>query len=157
MEFEWAPDKERSNVGKHGQDFAEAMTVFNDPFELTVPDPDHSIGDGRFVSVGESEAGRLLVVSCTERTRGGIRIICAGRRHERNDGSMNGKPEGDALRPEYDFSGGVRGKHYRAYRRGTTIVPSETGAETARGTNEDALREALHTIEEHREDAGDGR
>ena len=69
---------------------------------------------------------------------------------------MNGKPEGDALRPEYDFSGGVRGKHYRAYRQGTTIVPSETGAETARGTNEDALREALHTIEEHREDAGDG-
>lgn len=77
MEFEWDPDKERSNVGKHGLDFAEAMTVFNDPFELTVPDPDHSIGEARFVSVGESEAGRLLVVSCTERTRGEIRIIGA--------------------------------------------------------------------------------
>ena len=77
MEFEWDPDKERSNVGKHGLGFAEAMTVFNDPFELTVSDPDHSIGEARFVSVGESEAGRLLVVSYTERTRGGIRIIGA--------------------------------------------------------------------------------
>ena len=61
---------------------------------------------------------------------------------------MNGKPEGDALRSEYDFSGGVRGKHYRAYRQGTTVVPSKAGAGMARGTNEDALREALHTIEE---------
>ena len=77
MEFEWDPDKERSNVGKHGLDFAEAMTVFNDPFELTVPDPDHSIGEARFVSMGGSEAGRLLVVSYTERTRGEIRIIGA--------------------------------------------------------------------------------
>ena len=69
---------------------------------------------------------------------------------------MNGRAEEEAMRPEYDFSGGVRGKHYRAYRRGATIVPSSTGDETAPGTNEDALREALRTIERRREDAGDG-
>jgi len=30
--------------------------------------------------------------------------------------------ENDELRPEYDFSGGVRGKHYEAYRKGTNVV-----------------------------------
>ena len=69
---------------------------------------------------------------------------------------MNGQVEEEAMRPEYDFSGGVRGKHYRAYRQGATIVPSMTGDETAHGTNEDALREALRTIERRREDAGGG-
>lgn len=28
----------------------------------------------------------------------------------------------DAMRPEYDFSAGVRGKHYQAYRAGTNVV-----------------------------------
>ena len=70
---------------------------------------------------------------------------------------MNGEIEEGIMRPEYDFSDGVRGKHYRAYRQGATIVPPRTGTETAQGTNEDALREASHVIEKHREDAGDGR
>ena len=29
---------------------------------------------------------------------------------------------GDELRPEYDFSGGVRGKHHAAYKEGTNVV-----------------------------------
>ena len=45
MEFEWNPDKERSNVEKHGVDFAEAFTVFGDPLEYTIVDPDHSVGE----------------------------------------------------------------------------------------------------------------
>ena len=69
---------------------------------------------------------------------------------------MSGEIEQETMRPEYDFSGGVRGKHYRAYRQGATIVPPRTGTETARGADEDALREASHIIEKHREDAGDG-
>ena len=40
--FEWEARKKRSNVEKHGVDFAEASTVFGDPMECTVPDPDHS-------------------------------------------------------------------------------------------------------------------
>ncbi len=28
----------------------------------------------------------------------------------------------DDMRPEYDFSSGVRGKHYQAYRAGTNVV-----------------------------------
>jgi hypothetical protein len=52
------------------------MTVFNDALEVMIPDPAHSAAELRFVSIGLSEAGRLLVVTYTERgTR--IRIINA--------------------------------------------------------------------------------
>ena len=43
MEFEWNPEKEQANSEKHGVDFAEAATVFGDPLELTIADPDHSV------------------------------------------------------------------------------------------------------------------
>ena len=67
MEFEWDPGKAAANAKKHGVAFAEACTVFDDPFELTIPDPEHSAGEFRFVSIGSSVAGRLLIVSYTER------------------------------------------------------------------------------------------
>lgn len=76
MEFEWDTVKAQSNVLKHGVDFAEAMTVFSDPLELTISDPDHSEGETRFLSLGRSQRGRLLVVSYTER-EGRIRLISA--------------------------------------------------------------------------------
>ena len=44
----------------------------------------------------------------------------------RSEGTMNGKIEEEIMRPEYDFSRGVRGKHYQAYRRGTTVVHLKT-------------------------------
>ena len=77
MEFEWDRDKEQSNVRKHRVGFAEAMTVFNDPLEITIEDRGHSLDEERFLSLGTSEAGRLLVVSHTERQSGRIRIIGA--------------------------------------------------------------------------------
>ena len=52
------------------------MTVFGDPLEVTIPDPLHSDTELRFVSIGRSEAGRLLVVAYTERD-GRIRLISA--------------------------------------------------------------------------------
>lgn len=75
MEFEWDGDKEQANIDKHGVDFAEAATVFGDPFEVTISDPDHSIGEYRFLSMGISSAGRVLVVSYAERSNNRIRII----------------------------------------------------------------------------------
>ena len=30
--------------------------------------------------------------------------------------------EENEMRPEYDFSAGIRGKHYRAYQQGTNVV-----------------------------------
>lgn len=67
MEFESDPDKARENVAKHAVTFEEAFTVFGDPLELTIPDPDHSLDEDRYVSVRTSATGRLLVVGYTER------------------------------------------------------------------------------------------
>ncbi len=76
MEFEWDAGKAVSNLAKHGVSFAEAMSLFGDPLEVTIGDPVHSREEARFVSVGLSGAGRLLVVVYTER-EGRIRIISA--------------------------------------------------------------------------------
>lgn len=75
--FEWDNHKAAINERKHGVSFKEAMTVFSDPLELTVPDLDHSQGEARFLSMGRSSAGNLLVVAYTERDPAIIRIISA--------------------------------------------------------------------------------
>jgi len=67
LEFEWDPQKEASNVGKHNISFHEAGTVFADPLSWTFPDPDHSINEERFLTIGLSSQGRTLVVSHTDR------------------------------------------------------------------------------------------
>jgi uncharacterized DUF497 family protein len=76
MEFKWDPEKAAANAKKHGVEFSEAMTVFGDPLELTIADPDHSVGEKRFLSIGRSVEGRLLVVVYTE-CEGRARIINA--------------------------------------------------------------------------------
>lgn len=76
MDFEWDPEKAASNAKRHGVEFAEAATVFADPLELTIADPDHSEDESRFISLGCSTSGTLLVVSFTERENR-IRIISA--------------------------------------------------------------------------------
>lgn len=78
MKFEWDGPKAASNQRKHGISFDEAGTVFLDELALTGSDPDHSIGESRFVTFGMSSLGQLLAVSHTYRT-GGIRIISARR------------------------------------------------------------------------------
>lgn len=77
MEFEWDPNKAITNEKKHGINFSEATTVFGDPLELTIPDPEHSLGEYRFISIGKSNQENLLVVSYTERQPNKIRIISA--------------------------------------------------------------------------------
>ena len=76
MEFERDRDKEKQNIRKHKISFDEAVTVFYDPLSATFHDPDHSMTEDRFITVGHSPQGRLLVVSHTER-RNAIRIISA--------------------------------------------------------------------------------
>lgn len=84
MRFEWDPRKDDSNEEKHGVRFGEAMTVFGDPFELVLADPDHSESESRFLSFGVSVRGRLVAVSYTERPSDIIRIISA-RKASRNE------------------------------------------------------------------------
>ncbi|AFZ50611.1 BrnT family toxin [Dactylococcopsis salina] len=76
MEFEWNLEKARKNFNKHKVSFQEAATVFNDPLSLTFPDPDHSIGESRYIIIGISSLGQVLVIAHTER-RTNIRIISA--------------------------------------------------------------------------------
>lgn len=76
MQFEWDPAKAAENLAKHGVSFEEAATVFRDPLSATGADPDHSVGEARFVTFGTSTSGRLLVVAHTE-DGDTIRIISA--------------------------------------------------------------------------------
>ncbi len=72
--FEWDESKALLNEQKHGVSFDEAATVFADPLSLTIVDETHSDEEDRFVDIGESSSGRLLVVVYTERDET-IRII----------------------------------------------------------------------------------
>jgi uncharacterized protein len=78
VEFEWGPEKAAGNVRRHRVSFNEAATVLDDPLSTTFPDEAHSEGEMRFVTVGVSQRGRLLVVAHTERNDT-IRIISARR------------------------------------------------------------------------------
>jgi uncharacterized DUF497 family protein len=86
LSFEWDDQKAIKNLAKHEVSFEEASTVFADPLSLTIADPLHSDDEDRFVTLGESGEGRLLVVVFTERGDN-IRIITARRatRRERKD------------------------------------------------------------------------
>jgi len=75
--FAWDPKKAEQNLRKHGVDFREGATVFNDSLSTTFPDVDHSTGERRFLIIGRSALGRILVVSHTETTADVIRIISA--------------------------------------------------------------------------------
>lgn len=76
MVFEWDRRKADANFKKHGVTFDEAATVFRDPLSATAHDPDHSVGEHRYVTFGVSSQHRLLVVSHAE-SGNTIRIISA--------------------------------------------------------------------------------
>ncbi|HPA47263.1 MAG TPA: BrnT family toxin [bacterium] len=76
MRFEWDPKKARSNLRKHKVSFEEAVTALSDPMAATGADPDHSIGEFRYITFGISERGRLLVVAHSEQGET-IRIVSA--------------------------------------------------------------------------------
>ena len=76
MEFEWDEQKNAINVRKHGVSFEEAVTALSDSLSDTFDDPDHSAEENRFITVGTSEKGRLLIVAHTDRDDR-IRLISA--------------------------------------------------------------------------------
>ena len=67
MQFEWNDEKAARNLRLHDVSFDEAKTVFDDPLFLIVRDLDHSIEEQRYIIMGASSAGRLLVVAYTDR------------------------------------------------------------------------------------------
>nr|VFJ70860.1 MAG: hypothetical protein BECKFW1821C_GA0114237_10255 [Candidatus Kentron sp. FW] len=66
MRFTWDSGKADFNFRKHGISFHEATTAFRDPLSIMGYDPDHSIGEDRFVTFGMSNKNRLVVVSHKE-------------------------------------------------------------------------------------------
>lgn len=78
MNFEWEETKAATNLQKHQVSFEEASTVFEDNLSLTGRDPDHSVGERRFITFGLSAENRVLVVSLVERGDR-IRIISKAR------------------------------------------------------------------------------
>jgi len=74
--FEWDEEKSRKNLRKHGVAFEEASTVFGDTLSVTIDDPQHSIREWRYITLGYSAKHRLLTVVHTDRG-GRIRIISA--------------------------------------------------------------------------------
>ena len=82
LAFEWDSRKARSNLAKHGVGFQEASSIFGDPLSLTIPDPEHSLSEERYITVGRAFSGKLLVVVHTERGDN-IRIISARRASRR--------------------------------------------------------------------------
>ena len=78
MWFEWDPQKAAENFAKHKVSFDEASTVFGDPLAGTIPDPDHSFEEPRFITVGLSNASLLLVVVHADR-EDVVRLISARR------------------------------------------------------------------------------
>ncbi|MDJ0649979.1 MAG: BrnT family toxin [Xenococcaceae cyanobacterium MO_188.B19] len=74
LHFEWDENKATANYQKHGISFDEAKTVFNDPFSITIVDPNHSLEEERYIDIGLSAKLRILVVVYTER-HSKIRII----------------------------------------------------------------------------------
>ncbi len=66
MQFEWDREKAQRNLRKHGVSFDEAVTVFYDPWSATFDDPNHSVGEQRFITIGYSARDRLLVMAHVE-------------------------------------------------------------------------------------------
>ena len=66
MRFEWDEEKAARNLAKHGVPFQEAATVFGDHLSDTFDDPDHSIAEQRFLIIGTSQQGRMLIVAHTD-------------------------------------------------------------------------------------------
>jgi uncharacterized DUF497 family protein len=84
LRFTWDPHKARLNERRHKVSFEEATTAFLDPLSLTIPDLLHAVGEERFVLIGQSDRGKLVVVVHVERGNE-IRLISARRAmpHER--------------------------------------------------------------------------
>lgn len=77
MQYVWDTEKAVANLAKHGVSFEEAATVFLDSLAVTYADPDHSVRESRFITIGFSAMARPLFVSHTEIEPQSLRIISA--------------------------------------------------------------------------------
>lgn len=129
LRITWDPAKAAQNLKKHGVSFDEAREVFNDSFRSTVLDEDHSDEEDRYVSIGVTIVGKLLILFYTHRGET-VRLITARQptrsetRHYMDDDQWifdEPMEPGDEETSHLDWSKAVRGLHY---------IPREKGSAT---------------------------
>ena len=122
--FEWDSRKARPNLVKHGVAFEEASTIFGDPLSLTISDPDHSLREERYITVGKAFTGNCSLLSILNEAI--IFVLSAqGRPAEESASFMKKSSNKSAQKQmceEYDFSRGERGKYARRYAQGTNVI-----------------------------------
>jgi len=144
VRFEWDTKKAKKNLRKHGVSFEEAVTVFYDPLSATFDDPDHSVGEDLFITIGLSSRDRLIVVAKVYESS------TRGLQPRRRGKSMKDKQKKsqDEVRPEYnfDYSRAVRGKYYkRLMEEGSNVVVLEP--DVAKAFHDSAsVNEALRSL-----------
>ena len=152
MASRWNDGKNESNWQKHGVSFEEADTVFDDSLIIVIDDPEHSHEEDRYVAIGATCEHRLVVVSYTIRNDEPwlISARMAEARERKKYMGADSINDGGDIRPFYDFSGGVRGKHFRG--RSRTMVSYGIDAEIAAyfPTSEDVNKALRTLIEEGR-------
>lgn len=65
IKVEWSARRNRFNIVKHRIDFEEAKTVFSDPRQVTVNDPDYSPEERALITIGSSKNSRLIIMAHT--------------------------------------------------------------------------------------------
>lgn len=88
MKFEWDPEKNEVNIRKHGVDFYEAETVFEDERAVTIYDENHSAGEDRFKIIGISRKLRELTVCHCFRNGDEVTRIISARRATNNESKL---------------------------------------------------------------------
>jgi len=61
--YEWNPKKADENLKSHKVSCDEATSVFTDPFALTFDDPDHSLEERRYATIGTSSKQRIVFLA----------------------------------------------------------------------------------------------
>jgi uncharacterized protein len=85
LHFEWAPEKAKANLDKHGISFEEAMTVFYDEAAIEFYDDKHSEWEDRFLLLGVSSDMKLLLVCHCYRTEESVIRIISARKATKNE------------------------------------------------------------------------
>lgn len=121
----WDTRKAWANRRKHNVSFEEAATAFEDRLSLTKPDPDHSITENRFLTLGLSCRHRLVLVAHTDtQTKfGSSAQDCLRGVNEMSMKTTESPRYEDTMRAEYDLSGGVRGKYAGRAKGDVVMVP----------------------------------
>ena len=90
IKFEWDSAKATANIKKHGVSFEEAHSVFYDEFAVQFFDEEHSTSEERFLLLGMSTGGRLLLVCHCEREADNIIRIISARKATKTESTFYG-------------------------------------------------------------------